>query len=257
MEPTFSKSVEQLKKLKLLCDKDLSLLERVDRVCNDLSLDEFEAYVERRYNDSAAKILSKNDLLGLPIAEKYGGQGVGMLLHSLIMERLGQLGMGIVTLVDVHQFLGSLTIQQWGTSEQKTKILPKAAKGEAILAYALTEPDAGSDPSSMSTTYEESGDKYVLNGSKYLISNGSIARYIVVFAKSSGGAVTAFIVDSKTEGFKVAMHLTEKLGLFTSDTAFLEFENMELPRDSVLGKVGKGFSVAYSALLNGRIGIGS
>ncbi len=257
MEPTFAKSVEQLTKLKLLGDKDLQLIEKVDRVCNDLALGEFEAYVERRFNDAAPRILSENGLMGLPIDEKYGGLGVGMLLHSLVMERLGHLGMGVVTLVDVHQFLGSLTIQQWGTPEQKSKILPEAARGEAILAYALTEPDAGSDPASMCTIYEEAGDKYVLNGSKYLISNGSIARYVVVFAKSSTGSVTAFIVDSRTSGFKVAMHLTEKLGLFTSDTAFLEFENMEVPKDAVLGKVGKGFAVAYSALLNGRIGIGS
>jgi len=249
--------VDQLRKLKLVTEKDLNLVEKVDQVCNELSLGEFEAYVERRFNDSAPRILSDQGLMGLPIEEKYGGQGVGMLLHSLIMERLGQLGMGIVTLVDVHQFLGSLTIQQWGTQEQKSQILPQAAKGEAILAYALTEPEAGSDPSSMTSTFHEQGNKYVLNGAKYLISNGSIARYVVVFAKSMEGSVTAFVVDSKTEGFSVAMHLSEKLGLFTSDTALLQFENMEVPKEAVLGKLGKGFSVAYSALLNGRIGIGS
>ena len=184
LEPTFAKSVDQLSKLKLLSDEDLKLLESVDRVCNELSMGEFEAYVERRFNESAPKILSENNLMGLPIAKEYGGKGVGMLLHSLVMERLGQLGMGIVTLVDVHQFLGSLTVQQWGTPEQKSRILPEAASGESILAYALTEPDAGSDPSSMSSSYSESGGEYVLNGSKYLISNGSIARYVVVFAKS-------------------------------------------------------------------------
>jgi alkylation response protein AidB-like acyl-CoA dehydrogenase len=257
LEQTFEKSVEQLTKLKLLNDRDLKLLEKVDRVCNDLALGEFEAYVERRFNESAPKILSENGLMGLPIDEEYGGRSVGMLLHSLIMERFGHLGMGIVTLVDVHQFLGSLTIQQWGSPQQKSKILPEAARGDAILAYALTEPDAGSDPASMATTYEEVGDTYVLNGSKYLISNGSIARYVVAFAKSGQGAVTAFVIDSRSPGFKVSMHLTEKLGLFTSDTAFLEFENLELPKEAVLGTVGRGFAVAYSALLNGRIGIGS
>jgi len=250
--------VDQLSKLKLLSDDDLKLLESVDRVCDELSMSEFEAYVERRFNDSAPKILSERNLMGLPISKEYGGKGVNMLLHTLVMERLGQLGMGIVTLVDVHQFLGSLTVQQWGTPEQKSKVLPEAARGESILAYALTEPDAGSDPSSMSTVYSESGSEYVLNGSKYLISNGSIGRYIVVFAKSSkDNSVSAFIVDSKTQGFSVAMHLSEKLGLFTSDTALLEFQEMRIPSEAVLGKVGKGFSVAYSALLNGRIGIGS
>jgi alkylation response protein AidB-like acyl-CoA dehydrogenase len=258
LEPTFAKSADQLRKLKVITDDDLHLLEDVDRVCGDLSLGEFEAYVERRFNDMAPKILSESGLMGLPIDEEYGGKGVGMLLHSLIMERLGQLGMGIVTLVDVHQFLGSLTIQQWGTSDQKSRILPPAAKGDAILAYALTEPEAGSDPTSMSTTYTESGGGFVLNGTKYLISNGSIARYVIIFAKSiQNGFVSAFIVDSRTEGFRVGMHLSEKLGLFTSDTALLEFENMVVPKDAILGSPGKGFSVAYSALLNGRIGIGS
>lgn len=258
MEPTFAKSVDQLRKLKLVTEKDLRLIETVDQVCGEVALGEFEAYVERRFNDSAPKILSEHGLMGLPIEEKYGGKGVGRLVHSVIMERLGQLGMGIVTLVDVHQFLGSLTIQQWGTPEQKSKVLPEAARGESILAYALTEPEAGSDPSSMTTNFADSGDSYLLNGSKYLISNGSISRYVIVFAKSiNEGSVTAFLVDTRTKGFKVAMHLSEKLGLFTSDTVLLEFEDMDIPKDSVLGMLGKGFSVAYSALLNGRIGIGS
>jgi len=258
MEPTFAKSVAQLQKLNLLKQDDIRLLENVDETCNELSMGEFEAYVERRFNHTAPKILADRGLMGLPIDEKYGGKGIGMLLHSLVMERIGQLGMGIVTLVDVHQFLGSLTVQQWGTPEQKGMILPEAAKGEYILAYALTEPDAGSDPASMTTTYSEAPGGYVLNGSKYLISNGSIARYVVVFAKSrEDGLVTAFIVDSKTDGFNVALHLSEKIGLFTSDTALLEFNGMMIPKDAILGKLGKGFSVAYSALINGRIGIGS
>jgi len=258
LEPTFAKSVSQLQKLNLLKDEDLSLLNQVDEVCSELSIGEFEAYLERRFNDSAPKILADRGLMGLPIDKKYGGRGVGMLVHALVMERLGQLGMGIVTLVDVHQFLGSLTVQQWGTTEQKERVLPEAARGESILAYALTEPEAGSDPASMVTTFSESPEGYVLNGSKYLISNGSIARYIVVFAKSTkDGSVSSFLVDAKTEGFNVAMHLSEKLGLFTSDTALLEFNNMVVPKEDLLGKLGKGFSVAYSALLNGRIGIGS
>ncbi|MDA4129457.1 MAG: acyl-CoA dehydrogenase family protein [Thaumarchaeota archaeon] len=245
-------------KLKLLKDEDLPLLEEVDRTCADLSVSEFEAYVERRYNADAVKILSDAGLMGLPISKEFGGKGVGMLLHALVMERLGQLGMGVVTLVDVHQFLGSLTVQHWGTPKQKARILPEAARGESVLAYALTEPDAGSDPASMATTYSDSANGFTINGSKYLISNGSIARYVIVFAKSSeDGSVSAFIADSRTPGFSVGMHLSEKLGLFTSDTALLEFHDLEIPKEMVLGKLGKGFSVAYSALLNGRIGIGS
>lgn len=258
MEETFGKNVRQLKSFGLLKDQDLELLDAVDVACNELLVPEYEAYIERRFNSEIVPILSKHGLMGLPISESYGGKGVNMLVHALAMERFGQLGMGIVTLVDVHQFLGSQTIQQFGTEEQKAMVLPKAAKGETVLAYALTESEAGSDPSSMSTNFKTTSSGYVLNGEKYLISNGSIARYLVVFAKSiDDGKITAFIVDSKSSGFKVAMHLSEKLGLFTSDTAELEFQDLEIPKDALLGKLGKGLSVAYSALLNGRIGIAS
>ena len=258
MERTFQRSVDRLRKLNLLTQSDLELLDEVDEACQELSIPEYEAYLERRFNDRVAPILSQRRLMGLPISPEYGGRGMGMLAHALAMERFGQLGMGVVTLVDVHQFLGSLSVQQWGNEEQKARLLPEAASGEAIFAYALTEPDAGSDPSSMSTTFREDEGKYVLNGSKYLISNGSIARYLIVFAKEqSTGKISAFIVDSKTPGFSVAMHLSEKIGLFTSDTALLEFQDMAVPKDSLLGSRGKGLSVAYSALLNGRIGIAS
>jgi alkylation response protein AidB-like acyl-CoA dehydrogenase len=258
LEPTFQNSVGQLSKLGILKSNEVELLEKVDEASNELVSSEYEAYIERKYNENAPVILSKFNLMGIPIDEKYGGHAARPIVHALAMERFGQLGMGIVTLVDVHQFLGSLTIQQWGTEDQKSRILPEASKGTSILAYALTEPEAGSDPGSMSSSFISKNGKFVINGSKYLISNGSIARYLVVFARSAAdGLISAFIVDSKTEGFEIGMHLSEKLGLFTSDTALLEFHDMEIPKDSLLGTQGKGLSIAYSALLNGRIGIGS
>jgi alkylation response protein AidB-like acyl-CoA dehydrogenase len=247
-----------MKKMGLISQKEIDLLEKVDAACEELVTSEYESYVARKYNDQVPIVLAKHALMGIPIEEKYGGHGAKPLVHSLAMERFGQLGMGVVTLVDVHQFLGSLTLQQWGSEEQKQNILPEAASGKSIIAYALTEPEAGSDPSSMSSSFETKGNSYVLNGSKYLISNGSIAKYLIVFARSSkDNVISAFIVDSKTPGFEVAMHLSEKLGLFTSDTALLEFHDMEIPKTALLGREGKGLSVAYSALLNGRIGIAS
>ncbi len=258
MEQTFQKIVDRFKKLRLLNEVDVQLLERVDAASDELVNSEYESYLARKFNEDAIPILSKHKVMGIPVDPKYGGNGANSLVHCLAMQRFGQVGMGIVTLVDVHQFLGSLTVQQWGTVEQKETILRDAAGGKSILAYALTEPEAGSDPSAMSSSFEERNDTYILNGSKYLISNGSIARYVVVFARSkSDGKISAFIVDSKTKGFEVAMHLTEKLGLFTSDTALLEFHDMELPKKLLLGELGRGLSIAYSALLNGRIGIAS
>jgi alkylation response protein AidB-like acyl-CoA dehydrogenase len=247
-----------MRKMRLLSQMEVDLLAKVDLACKELATSEYESYIARTYNDQVPVVLSKHGLMGIPVDENYGGLGARPLVHSLAMERFGQLGMGVVTLVDVHQFLGSLTIQQWGTEEQKQNILPEAAHGKSVLAYALTEPEAGSDPSSMSSSYEKSGNDYVLDGSKYLISNGSIAKYVIAFARSKyDGSISAFIVDSQTQGFEVAMHLSEKLGLFTSDTALLEFHDMRIPQNSLLGKEGKGLSVAYSALLNGRIGIAS
>ncbi|MHB8567012.1 MAG: acyl-CoA dehydrogenase family protein [Nitrososphaerales archaeon] len=247
-----------MSKFGLLSKSDFEILAKVDETCDELISPEYEAYIERRFNENGPKIISKHGLMGLPISQEYGGLGAKMIVHSLAMERFGQVGMGIVTLVDVHQFLGSLLVQQWGTDEQKKHHLPEAASGESIFAYALTEPDAGSDPSSMSSVFAMDGEDFVLNGSKYLISNGSIARYVIVFAKSSeNNLISAFIVDSRTKGFEVAMHLSEKLGLFTSDTALLEFHDMRIPREGLLGELGKGLKVAYSGLLNGRIGIAS
>ena len=258
MEPTFERSVTELRELGLVGQKDVAILEKVDAACSELAVPEYEAYIERRFNDQAVPILSKHSLMGLPIDEKYGGNGVGVLLHCLATERIGQLGMSLVTLLDVHQFLGSLIVQTFGSEDLKSRILPEAASGKAVLAYALTEPDAGSDPSAMTSTFEEEGDNFMINGSKYLISNGSIAKYVIVFAKSKeDGEVSAFVVDSKTSGFNVAMHLSEKIGLFTSDTVLLEFQDMLVPKDALLGLKGKGLSIAYSALLNGRVGIGS
>jgi len=251
--------VDQLSGLGLLKNSDIEILSKVDEMCQELVVPEYEAYIQRRYDEEGPKTIAKHGLMGLPIDEKYGGLGVNTLVHSLAMERIGQLGLGVVTLVDVHQFLGSLMIQRFGKEEQKERYLPEASRGDSLFAYALTEPEAGSDPSSMSTTFEtEENRDFVVNGSKYLISNGSIARYVILFAKSSkDGKVTAFVVDSKTSGFEVAMHLPEKLGLFTSDTALLEFHDMRIPKDSVLGEMGRGLAIAYSGLINGRIGIGS
>lgn len=242
----------------LLSNPEIGILERVDEACFELATLEYEAAIERRFNNAAPSVLSKHGLMGLPIESEYGGLGVSPLVHALAMERFGQVGMGIVTLVDVHQFLGSLLVQQYGNESQKKGYLSEASSGESIFAYALTEPEAGSDPSSMTSTFDVEDDSYIVNGSKYLISNGSIARYVIVFAKSAKtGQISAFIVDSKSKGFEVTMKLSEKLGLLTSDTALLDFHDLKVPKENILGKEGKGLSIAYSGLLNGRIGIAS
>lgn len=259
MEQLFQESVDEVSKLLGLEAKELELLHDADDAANELLVSEFEKYVERKYNPEVPVVLKKHNLMGAPIHEEYGGRGARQLVQALMLERLGQVGMGVITFADVHQCLGSLTIQDWGNEEQKRRYLPKAAKGESILAYALTEPEAGSDPSSLKTTFTRDGNGFRLSGSKYLISNGSVATNIITFAypKEGGKGPSAFVIDCKQGGFNVDMRLEEKIGLFTSDTSLLSYDDLYVPKEDLLGAEGRGFSVAYSALLNGRIGVGS
>lgn len=259
MEKLFERSVRDASKLVKLSEDDHALFQRVDQACNELLIPEFERYIERKFNDKVPEVLKKYHLMGVPIAKRYGGEGARPLVLSLTLERFGQLGLGVVTFVDVHQALGSLTIQEWANEEQKQRYLTKAATGEIVLAYALTEPEAGSDPASLKTHFRKEGGTYYLNGSKYLISNGSVADRVIVFAYPEGQTkgMTAFLVDAKEHGFAVDMRLEEKMGLFTSDTAMLSFSDLKVSKEDVLGEEGRGLAIAYSALLNGRIGIAS
>jgi len=259
LEPIFQSSVDEVSRLVGLEKEELEILEDADRAANELLVSEFEKYIERKYNPEILGVLKRNNLMGVPIDKEYGGRGARQLVEALFLERMGQTGMGVITFSDVHQCLGSLAVQDWGNEEQKARYLPGAAKGETVFAYGLTESEAGSDPASLKTSYVRDGAGFRLNGSKYLISNGSIATKMIVFARPEGGtgAPTAFILDTKDKGFTVDMRLEEKIGLFTSDTSMISLEDAFVPAEDLLGAEGKGLSVAYSALLNGRIGIGS
>ena len=259
MEGSFSESIQLASRLRELSDQQRGILERVDEACKELYLPEFEHYLAHKYNPETHTILKKYNLMGLTVSPEYGGVGADSLTWALALERFGQLGLSVVTFVDVHCLLASLAIQQWGNEHLKAEYLTPAAKGEKILAYGLTEPEAGSDPTSLKTSYEERDGKYVLSGTKYLISNGSVADALIIFAYPKGKkqGMSAFVVDSKSEGFSVAMHLEEKIGLFTSDTVMLELSDVHVPEENLLGEPAKGLHVAYSALLNGRIGIGA
>jgi len=259
MRAIFEKAISEASKMKKLSEEEAEALKDVDQACEELVLSEFESYLARRYNDEVPKALTRHKVMGIPIEKRYGGRGIGTFAHALAMERFGQLSLGVATFVDVHQFLGSLTVQEWGNEEMKSKLLPLFASGKCIMAYALTEPEAGSDPASLRSTYRKEGGRYYIRGEKYLISNGSIASHIVVFARNreESSSITAFLVQTEKRGFSVDMRLTEKPGLFTSDTSLLSFDDVEVDSSSILGKEGKGLHVAYSALLNGRIGIAS
>lgn len=240
-----------------LTEEQNILLKTVDEMCQKIRPIEEKCYIERRFNDSLKDILASYHMLGLPISREYGdGQGADTVTDCLALERIGEEGTGVRTFLSVHTSLCELTIEQWGTEEQKELLLPKGTRGEHVFAFGLTEPNAGSDPASLATQFEEKNGKYVLNGQKMWISNGSIANYVIIFAYPKGRreGMSAFIVSSDTSGF-VSRRIENKMGIPTSDTAAIYLDNVEVPKDMMLGPQGKGLSVAYSALMNGRLSV--
>ncbi len=259
MEETFQQSITDLEQFHKFTEEEMKILENADRAAEEMAMPEYEHYLKHELSTESVEIAGKYGLFGIPIKKEYGGQDASPLTLALAQERLSQNGLGFSTLYDVQIFICGLAIQRWGREEQKKEYLKEIAKGNKIFAFGLTEPDAGSDPSSMRTNYTKKGSKFIINGTKYLISNGSIADFIILFATSAEekNNITAFIVDTKSEGFEVAMRLKEKIGLFTSDTDMLQFNNIEVPEENILGSLGKGLHVGYSSLINGRLGIGS
>jgi alkylation response protein AidB-like acyl-CoA dehydrogenase len=233
------------------------ILEVVDKACEKIRPTEDRCYLDHKFNDQVARIFKEAHLLGLPVDKEFGdGQGADALTYSLALERVGQEGTSVRTFLSGHISLGELTLQRWGDEEQKERYLPRATTGELVMAFGLTEPSAGSDPSSLRTSFEERGEYYYLNGEKAWISNGTIADLVVVFAypKGKSEGMCAFLVDAKTPGFG-ASPIKNKLGLSTADTGILRFDNCAVPKRNLLGPKGKGLGVAYSALMSGRLSV--
>jgi alkylation response protein AidB-like acyl-CoA dehydrogenase len=240
-------------------EEQAMILEQIDRVCKEIRPVEDKCYLERRINDQVRPVFAKAHLLGLPTSRRYGdGQGADMVTYAMALGRIGMEGGGLGTFYSVHTALGQLTVQQWGTEDQKQRVLIPATKGECILAFGLTEPNAGSDPASLSTYFEEKNGKFLLTGQKMWISLGSTAKYVLTFAYPKGkkDGMCAFIVDTATPGFKAEL-IQHKLGLPTGDTSTIYLDRVEVPKEDMLGPPGKGMSVALSGLLHGRLGLGS
>jgi alkylation response protein AidB-like acyl-CoA dehydrogenase len=233
------------------------ILEQVDRACRQIRPIEEACYLQRRLNDQVKPVFAKAHMLGLPVSRKYGdGQGADMVTYALAIERIGREGTGVRTFFSVHIALCQLTIQRWGNEEQKARMLGPATKGESLLAFGLTEPNAGSDPASLTTSFEEKGGRFVLKGQKMWISNGSVADAVIVFAYPKGKreGMCAFVVDRNSPGF-AAKPIENKLGLPTADTATVYLDNVEVPKGDLLGPAGKGLSVAYYGLMSGRLSV--
>lgn len=187
--------------------------------------------------------------LGAPVPEEYGGMGTDYLSYGLIVEELGRADASMRSLVSVNVGLVALSILTWGTDEQRAEWLPRLT-GEGLGAFGLTEPDAGSDPSSMSTSARRDGDDWVINGSKIFITNGSRGIVTVVYAQTDEG-ITAFLVPQDADGY-TGTPIHGKLGLRAGDTAEVSLVDVRVPDRYRLGECGKGLRIALNSLDSGR-----
>ncbi len=188
--------------------------------------------------------------LGAPLPERYGGMGLDYLSYGLIVEELGRADAALRSLVSVSAGLVALTLLRWGTEEQKGEWLPRLA-GEGLGAFALTEPEAGSDPASLATGARRDGPDWVISGAKMWITNGSRGILTVVFARTVDQGITAFLVPQDARGYS-GVPIKGKLGLRGNDTAEIVLDDVRVPGSAVLGEVGDGLRVAMRALDSGR-----
>lgn len=227
--------------------------------CQEIRPAEELAYVEHRYNDQLVPLAKKHNILGMNVSEEYGGRGADAVSYFTALARIGREGTGVRTFFSGHLSIGAYPIQTWGSEALKRKYLPAACRGEKILAFGLTEPDAGSNPREMTTTFEKRGDKFILNGVKYLISNGGIADAVIVFGYPLGdpkGRISAFVLDTDQPGFEAESFAPNaKMGMPTSNTAMFEMKDAVVPAENLLGTEGDGFRVAMGTLVSGRLSV--
>ncbi|HWP98455.1 MAG TPA: acyl-CoA dehydrogenase family protein [Syntrophomonadaceae bacterium] len=198
-------------------------------------------------------------LTGLPIPEEWGGAGASYLDFAIFVEELAKRCASTAVIMSVHTGLGCMSTWLYGTQKAKEKYLRALATGEIIGAYALTEPNAGSDAGSVKCKAEDKGDHYLINGSKIFITNGGLATTYCTFVKTdstqgNGKGITCLIVEKDTPGFTMSKPV-QKMGMNGSPTVELYFEGVKVPKENILGEADNGFAVAMGLLAGGRITI--
>lgn len=215
---------------------------------------------EKKFPAEQIRKLSKLGVMGMTIPEEYGGSQIDAVSQTIIMEELSRTCNSTAVTFGAHTSLACGPIVNYGTEEQKNKYLPLLASEKYLGAFALTEPNAGSDASNIQTTAVGDGDKYIINGNKIFITNGGKADLINIVAMTDKAkkhnGISIFILETKTKGFEVGK-IEDKLGLRGSSTAELVFKDMRIPKENLLGGIeGEGFRHTMRTLDSGRIGIG-
>jgi alkylation response protein AidB-like acyl-CoA dehydrogenase len=209
------------------------------------------------YPHDLRRLLAEQDVLGLPFDTEYGGTGTGTLMLNIAIEEIAKACASTALILMINE-LGTLPIKLFGTEELKARFLPRCASGEWSPAFALSEPDAGSDPGGMRTRAVRDGEEWVIDGTKNWITNLGIADFYVVFAVTDPQAghsrgITAFVVEADRPGFSVGK-LEHKLGIRGSPTGQPVFDGVRVPDANVVGEVGRGFQVAMATLDRSRLG---
>ena len=235
------------KTIREFCEKEIRPIAK--------KIDQEEYFPEKLY-----KKMGKMGLMGMTVPQEFGGAGIDRVSYMVALEEISRVCGSTGINVEAHNSLGVGHIYEKGTEEQRKKYLPKITSGEGLAAWALSEPNAGSDAAATQTNAILDGNEWVINGTKQFITNGDISEVVTVMAKTdkTKGAkgISAFIVEKDTPGFKIGQ-LEDKLGLRGSHTAELIFENCRIPKDNLLGEKDRGFIGAMNILDRGRTAIGA
>ncbi|MED1563185.1 acyl-CoA dehydrogenase [Alkalihalobacillus alcalophilus] len=236
----------------------------IREMVRDFAENEIKPYIEKmeetdEFPSQIVKKMGQYGLMGIPISSKWGGAGADFLSYIIAIHEISKISATLGVILSVHTSVGTNPIYYYGSEEQKEKYVTKLAAGQFLGAFALTEPQSGSDASGLRTTAIRKGDKYILNGTKVFITNGGAADTYITFAltdtvKGSRGGISAFIVEKDTPGFSIGKK-EKKLGLNGSNTTELIFEDAEVPSENLLGAEGDGWKIAMGNLDVGRIGI--